>query len=479
MLVSVNELHKEREVGIRPMAMVGAAFLLICLTAGCATAAHGQPPAPGNVLAGTAWTLVSLNGDPLVEGTAVTLRFDNTAVEGTGGCNTYSGSYTASEDSLNLGDVVRTEMACPEPEGVFEQEQAYFRALGDVAQYRVDGERLELQDGNGVQILEFAIATADPAIEDETRTVTAPEFLLDCTLEVDEITPAGGPVNLVFELHNASDRPLYVLTWYTPLEGMTGELLSVTQDGTQLPYEGALVKRGDPTRDEYVRIGPGETVSADVDLSRAYDLSTPGSYQVEFTVGLRDVTDDASVLPRMRDDHRPQSLSCNAADFSTAPASPTVTAIPTDVAPASTPEPPAGFRRYVNGTSGVSLWVPESWTVIEPGPHSPILQSYPQDKYVGGEPRQPGDTKCDLTIHPAGTGMADVIQQIRSAPLTTIVSERELLLQSGRSGMRLEVDSMGRALSLITSIEERAVVLTCFGDLASFDEMAATLGTSD
>jgi hypothetical protein len=35
------------------------------------------------------------------------------------------------------------------------------------------------------------------------------------------------------------------------------------------------------------------------------------------------------------------------------------------------------------------------------------------------------------------------------------------------------------SLSLITEVNERAVVLTCFGKLAPFDEIAVTLGASE
>jgi hypothetical protein len=38
---------------------------------------------------------------------------------------------------------------------------------------------------------------------------------------------------------------------------------------------------------------------------------------------------------------------------------------------------------------------------------------------------------------------------------------------------------MGRSLSLITEVNGRAVVLTCFGELAPFDEIAVTLGASE
>jgi peptidyl-Lys metalloendopeptidase len=461
---------------IRRTIMVGIALVLTALMAACAAAAQDQPPAQGGTLQDTEWVLVSLNDNTLIEGKAVTLRFGETSIEGAGGCNTYGGSYIASEDGLRLSDVYWTEMACVEPKGIMEQEQAYFQALNAAARYRVaqdqsGGDRLELYDEAGAQVLAFATSTAEALVEQEMPTRTTDELSLDCTLETDETYPVGEPVNLRFALHNQTNRPLYVLTWYTPLEGMAGEILQVTRDGEKLPYQGMLAKRGDPSRDEYVVIEPGETASAQVDLRVGYDLATPGSYQVQFIAGLQDVTDDGSSLPRKRDDHRPQSLSCNTVDFSIVPAPEPPTATPT-------PEPPAGFRRYVNGPSGVSLWVPESWTVIEPGPHWPILQSYPQDKYIGGEARQPGDTKCDLTIHPPGTSVADVVQQLRSSPHATIVSEEEIVLQSGQSGMRFEVESMGPSLSLITEVNEQAVVLTCFGELAPFDEIALTLGAS-
>jgi len=381
-------------------------------------------------------------------------------------------------------------MACMEPEGLMEQEQSYLEALNAATRYQIDrapadGDRLELYDEAGAQILAFVTSTSVAFAAQETPTSTPPVLSLSCTLVAEETYPAGEPVVLWFALHNQTDHPLYVLTWYTPLEGMAGEILQVMRDGQALPYQGMLAKRGDPTRDDYVAIEPGEITSAQVDLRTGYDLSAPGSYQVQFTAGLQDVTDDGSLLPRKREDHQPQPLSCNTARFSIVPAPEPPTATPvsaaTDVPPTATPtpEPPAGFRRYVNGPSGVSLWVPESWTIIEPGPHWPILQSYPQDKYVGGGARQAGDTKCDLAVHPPEISLADVVQRLRSSPDVTIVSEQEIVLQSGELGMRREVESLGRSLSLYAEINERAVVLTCFGELAPFDGIAVTLGTSD
>jgi peptidyl-Lys metalloendopeptidase len=478
---------KEKTMNIKRTILGGLTLVLTVMLAACITAEPASPPTVKNALVDSEWKLVSLNGDALIEGKEITLRFGEGSLEGSGGCNTYGASYTVSEDSLSVNGVYATEMACMEPEGIMEQEKTYFDTLNTVARYLVDGDQLELYDETGAQILVFVASTS----EAEMPTSTTPDLSLDCTLEMDETYPVGEPVNLVFELHNQADRPLYVLTWYTPLEGIAGEIFQVTRDGEKLPYQGMLAKRGDPSREEYVAIEPGEVTSAEIDFRMGYDLSTPGSYQVQFTTGLQDVTGETSLVPQKQDDHRPQSLSCNVVGFSIVPASdpptatPVAAATPTKVPPTATPtpEPLTGFRRYVNGPSGVSLWVPESWTIIEPGPHAPILQSYPQDKYVGGERRQPGDTKCDLTIHPPGTSVADVVQQLRSTPRVTIVSEREIVLQSGRSGIRMEVESLGRFLSLYTALQaatgnERAVVLTCFGELAPFEEIAVTLGPS-
>jgi peptidyl-Lys metalloendopeptidase len=306
---------------IRRTIVMGMTLALAALMAACAAAARDQPSGQGGPLAGTQWVLISLNGNAPIEGKAVTLRFGDTSIEGSGGCNRYGGSYTASEDSLSLSGVYATEMACMEPAGIMAQEQAYFQTLHAVARYQItqdqgSGDRLELYDEAGAQILAFAVSTA----EEEAPTTATGELLLDCTLEMDETYPVGEPVNLVFALHNPAGRPLYVLTWYTPLEGMAGEMFQVTRDGAKLPYQGMLAKRGDPAREEYVVVEPGETASAEVDLRAGYDLSLPGSYQVQFTAGLRDVTADGTLLPRKRDDHQPQSLSCNMVGFSMVPA---------------------------------------------------------------------------------------------------------------------------------------------------------------
>lgn len=141
------------------------------------------------------------------------------------------------------------------------------------------------------------------------------KYLIECTLEAEETYVAGEPVNLRFSLHNQTDRTLYILMWYTPLEGMAGDIFHIEKDGEPVPYQGVLAKRGDPSRDEYTAVKTGAAVSAMVNLGEDYDLSQVGRYHVEFTSRLHDVTDDEPLIPRKRDDHQPQGLPCNTVSF--------------------------------------------------------------------------------------------------------------------------------------------------------------------
>jgi len=137
----------------------------------------------------------------------------------------------------------------------------------------------------------------------------------DCVLETQSKYATGEPVELHFSLHNRTDRTLYVLTWYTPLEGIAGEILRLTRDGNPVPYQGMLAKRGDPTAEEYVAIQAGTMAEAVVDLGESYDLSRAGRYEVAFTSRLYDVVDRLSQVPRGRNSHQPHDVSCTIAAF--------------------------------------------------------------------------------------------------------------------------------------------------------------------
>lgn len=159
---------------------------------------------------------------------------------------------------------------------------------------------------------------------------------------------------------------------------------------------------------------------------------------------------------------------------------PTITPEPVDPTLIQNVNPPAGFKEYRDTVAGISIYIPENWTItgVVDGEYA-IFQSYPEDKYVGGEGRKPGDTKCDLNIRPTGTRAEEIIQLWQADSMTTIVSEDEVILQSGLKGQRFVIDSMGRATVFVSELNQRVVILTCFGDFALVDEIAVTLKTSE
>lgn len=106
-------------------------------------------------LAGTAWALEKIGGQPIVENTVPTLSFgEDGQAGGNSSCNQFGGSYEAQAGRLTFGPLMSTMMACLEA-GVMEQEAAYLEALSKTTSYSVAGERLTLYDENGAILAEF------------------------------------------------------------------------------------------------------------------------------------------------------------------------------------------------------------------------------------------------------------------------------------------------------------------------------------
>ncbi|MGB2964497.1 MAG: hypothetical protein WBB69_10985 [Anaerolineales bacterium] len=108
-----------------------------------------------------------------------------------------------------------------------------------------------------------------------------------------------------------------------------------------------------------------------------------------------------------------------------------------------------------------------------------IFQSYPENKYVGGEGFQPGDSKCDLNLRLEVATPEELLSEWASNSITTILSQEQVALASGLPGLRVELDSMGKSLSMFTTIDGRVIALTCHAALEYFDEMANTLSPLD
>jgi hypothetical protein len=123
------------------------------------------------------------------------------------------------------------------------------------------------------------------------------------------------PINLGFRIENLSPNDLWVLTWYTPLEGIKSNIFEVVCDGAEIPYEGRMIKRGAPGREDYLRLAARSTEQVEVDLSNAYHCPAAKECRVKFKGRIHDVVNDARQVPRAMDDHSPVDIDGDAVVF--------------------------------------------------------------------------------------------------------------------------------------------------------------------
>jgi heat shock protein HslJ len=102
---------------------------------------------------GTVWQLVSFNGAAPIEGTEITLRFEDGRVRGSSGCNTYDGDYTLGEEGeFQVGPIAVTEMGCLDPAGVMDQEVEYLRILQGANTLAQDDTELTIEGGGNTLV---------------------------------------------------------------------------------------------------------------------------------------------------------------------------------------------------------------------------------------------------------------------------------------------------------------------------------------
>lgn len=113
-------------------------------------------------LAGSSWTLIAFNNGQggftsVILNTEITAVFDEDAISGSGGCNTYGGGYTTTEDGgIEFSELFSTERACLDPEGVMDQESRYLEALGLATSYSITGNTLEMFGDDGLRLVQYS-----------------------------------------------------------------------------------------------------------------------------------------------------------------------------------------------------------------------------------------------------------------------------------------------------------------------------------
>lgn len=122
-----------------------------------------MPAASGTPLVNTYWKLIELGGAPVeVEPNQREPHFvlhaadkkNGPRVAGSDGCNRFMGSYELDGDKLTFGKTAGTMMACIKG---MDQAQAYLKALGQVASWKIKAQQLDLRDAEGKVLARFEV----------------------------------------------------------------------------------------------------------------------------------------------------------------------------------------------------------------------------------------------------------------------------------------------------------------------------------
>jgi heat shock protein HslJ len=130
---------------------------LIVLGAAAACGEDEASPADPSSLEGTPWVLASGVDVEGWEGVAPSATFADGRVSGSTGCNRFGTSYTMDGETLELGEIAMTSMACPPPADAVERE--YTTALESVRAWRAEDDELVLLDGDETEVLRYRPAS--------------------------------------------------------------------------------------------------------------------------------------------------------------------------------------------------------------------------------------------------------------------------------------------------------------------------------
>jgi heat shock protein HslJ len=112
----------------------------------------GDAEAPES-LDGSSWKLVEGANIPNPDSVTMTIQFEAGRASGSGGCNRFTSPYEQEGESISLGRLAATRMACPDE--VMSAESAYFSALETVSSWSTTGGVLVLADRSGQALLRY------------------------------------------------------------------------------------------------------------------------------------------------------------------------------------------------------------------------------------------------------------------------------------------------------------------------------------
>lgn len=121
---------------------------------------------------------------------------------------------------------------------------------------------------------------------------------------------ADGRVTMSFTLRNASRQDVHLLRWGTPFEGAWfSPFVRVRASNRELPFEGAMKKRGEPSADEYFLLHAGQSRDVSLTLNDAFTVPPVGALTLNASWRWHDAI-AAGTPPRPRDRHQGLDQDC-------------------------------------------------------------------------------------------------------------------------------------------------------------------------
>jgi heat shock protein HslJ len=132
--------------------------LLVALTATAIVAAAAFAQSPP--LAGSEWRPTEIDGVEIAEDAGIFIQFGAEGkVQGSGGCNRFTGKYEVDGDTIALGPLATTRMLCPDP--VQQNEDRLFAGLARATKFAREGIDLTLKDDEDAVVVQLVQTDAD------------------------------------------------------------------------------------------------------------------------------------------------------------------------------------------------------------------------------------------------------------------------------------------------------------------------------
>ena len=120
--------------------------LFVILLSACNSAGNAT-------LDGTSWQLFAIGKHPPIEGSNITLTFEDGRVSGHSGCNSFGGEYEFKGETIEFGMLMSTMMACADP-AMMDQESTFMQMLGQAQRVVLVDGQLQIY-GSGQDALTF------------------------------------------------------------------------------------------------------------------------------------------------------------------------------------------------------------------------------------------------------------------------------------------------------------------------------------